>query len=166
DEHDEKGHISEDPTNRMMMMEKRARKLELAAEETPMEDKLSFHGPERAPITIVSWGSTKGAILDAIDALRDQDGIIANFLQVRLLSPFPVAEVKQALAGTKKLVDIEMNFSSQFAGLLREKTGISPDHKVVKYNGRPMSCEEIYDAIKEISSDRAAPERLVLRNGT
>ena len=63
-----------------------------------------------------------------------------------------------------------MNYSGQFAGLLREKTGITIDHLVVKYNGRPMSCEEVYDALKQISPDPThangpAPKRLVLRNG-
>ena len=173
DEHDEKGHITEDPTNRDMMMEKRMGKLELAAREIPPEDKLVFHGPVDAPMTIVSWGSTKGAILDAIDALKDQEGLLVNFLQVRLLNPFPAEEVADALSRSKKIVDIEMNYSSQFAGLLREKTGISADHLVVKYNGRPMSCEEVYDALKQLSPDPAparangpAPKRLVLRHGT
>jgi 2-oxoglutarate/2-oxoacid ferredoxin oxidoreductase subunit alpha len=170
DEHDEKGHITEDPTNRDMMMEKRMGKLDLAAKEIPMEDKLVFHGPADAPTTVVSWGSPKGAILDAMDALRDQDGIVVNFLQLRLLNPFPAEEVVRALSRSKKLVDVEMNYSGQFAGLLREKTGISVDHLVVKYNGRPMSCEEVYDAIKQISPNPShangpSPRRLVLRNG-
>jgi 2-oxoglutarate ferredoxin oxidoreductase subunit alpha len=170
DEHDEKGHITEDPTNRMRMMEKRMGKLEVAAGEIPLEDKLRFHGPEDAPITIVSWGSPKGAILDAMDALKQQDGISVNFLQLRLMSPFPAEEVKEALSRSKRLVDIEMNYSGQFAGLLREKTGISADYHIVKYNGRPMSCEEIYDALKQISispsARNQAPERMVLRLGT
>jgi 2-oxoglutarate/2-oxoacid ferredoxin oxidoreductase subunit alpha len=171
DEHDEKGHITEDPTNRDMMMEKRMGKLDLASKEIPIEDKLVFHGPADAPITVVSWGSTKGAILDAIDALKEQDGMTVNFLQLRLLNPFPAEEVAQALSRTKKLVDIEMNYSGQFAGLLREKTGITADHMIVKYNGRPMSCEEVYDALKEVSPSRSrangpVPKRLVLRNGT
>jgi 2-oxoglutarate/2-oxoacid ferredoxin oxidoreductase subunit alpha len=171
DEHDEMGHITEEPINRMMMMEKRMGKLGLAAREIPLEDKLRFYGPEDAPITVVSWGSPKGAILDAMDALKEQDGISINFLQLRLMSPFPTEEVKEALSRSKKLVDIEMNYSGQFAGLLREMTGISVDHHVVKYNGRPMSCEEVYDALKQISSSGAAangpvPKRTVLRNGT
>ncbi|HUK75455.1 MAG TPA: 2-oxoacid:acceptor oxidoreductase subunit alpha, partial [Nitrososphaerales archaeon] len=170
DEHDEKGHITEDPTNRDTMMEKRMGKLDLAAREIPIEDKLVFHGPADAPTTVVSWGSPKGAILDAMDALRDQDGIVVNFLQVRLLNPFPAEEVARALSKSKKLVDVEMNYSGQFAGLLREKTGISVDHLVVKYNGRPMSCEEVYDALKQISPNPSrangpAAKRLVLRNG-
>ncbi len=171
DEHDEKGHISEDPTNRMMMMEKRMGKLDLAASEIPLEDKVRFYGPKDAPVTVVSWGSTKGAILDAMDALKEEDGISVNFLQIRLMSPFPTKEVKEALSRSKRLVDIEMNYSGQFAGLLREMTGISADYHVVKYNGRPMSFEEVYDSLKQISSSAAAvkgqaPKRMVLRNGT
>jgi 2-oxoglutarate ferredoxin oxidoreductase subunit alpha len=165
DEHDPHGHITEDPTNRGMMMEKRMGKLDMAAREIPAEDKIHFYGPELAPITILSWGSTKGAILDAMDALREQDGISINFLQVRLMSPFPTTEVKEALSNSKRLVDVEMNYTGQLSGLLREKTGILTDHHVVKYNGRPMSCEEVYCAIKRISSG-TAPERLVLTNGT
>jgi 2-oxoglutarate/2-oxoacid ferredoxin oxidoreductase subunit alpha len=165
DEHDQNGHITEDPTNRMMMMEKRMGKLDLAAREIPIEDKVVLHGPEQAPITLLSWGSTKGAILDAMDALREQDGISVNFLQVRLISPFPTKEVKDALSNARKLVDVEMNYTAQLAGLLREKTGMPTDHQVVKYNGRPMSCDEVYDAVKQISSG-TAPERLVLTNGT
>jgi len=170
DEHDEKGHITEDPTNRMMMMEKRMGKLDVAAREIPLEDKVRFYGPKDAPMTVVSWGSPKGAILDAMHALREQDGISVNFLQLRLMSPFPTEEVKEALSRSKRLVDVEMNYSGQFAGLLREMTGISADYHVVKYNGRPMSCEEVYDALKQISSSAAAkgqaPKRMVLRNGT
>ena len=165
DEHDEKGHISEDPTNRMAMMEKRMGKLDLAAKEIPVEDKLRFHGPESAPFTILSWGSTKGAILDAMDALHEQDGVSMNFVQVRLMSPFPADEVSEALSRAQRIIDVEMNYSGQLAALLREKTGIAPDHHIVKYNGRPMSCEEVYDVLKNIAKG-SAPERLVLRNGT
>lgn len=170
DEHDEKGHITEDPTNRDMMMEKRMRKLDLAAKEISIEDKLVLHGPSDAPITVVSWGSPKGAILDAMEALKAQDGISVNFLQLRLLNPFPTEDVVHALSHSKKIVDVEMNYSGQFAGLLREKTGISVDHFIVKYNGRPMSCEEVYDALKQLSPNPAhangpAPHRIVLRNG-
>ena len=86
------------------------------------------------------------------------------------MSPFPTEEVARALSRSKRLVDIEMNYSGQFAGLLREKTGITVDNLVVKYNGRPMSCEEVYDALKQISpapthTNGPAPKRIVLRNG-
>ena len=164
DEHDEHGHISEDPTNRDYMMEKRMGKLELADREIPISDRVNFFGPEDADVTIVSWGSTKGAILDAMEWLK-QDGISMNFLQIRLVNPFPTEYVTKLLSKAKKIVGVEMNYSGQLTGVVREKTCIPIDQLVVKYNGRPMSSEEIYDAVKMIHEGKA-PKRLVLRHGT
>jgi 2-oxoglutarate/2-oxoacid ferredoxin oxidoreductase subunit alpha len=163
DEHDERGHISEDPTNRVSMMAKRMEKLALAAEEIPPEDRFHFYGPADAPLTIVSWGSTKGAILDAMEALKG-DGVEANFLQIRLINPFPTADVAKVLSSAKKVVDVEMNYSGQMAGIIQERTCVPVERRVVKYNGRPMSCEEVYDALKQAASG-SAPKRMVLRNG-
>ena len=164
DEHDEKGHISEDPLNRDMMMEKRMKKLDLAAEEIPLEEKVHFFGPKDAQVTLVSWGSTKGAILDAMDALN-AEGLSVNFLQIRLVQPFPTEYVKDVLSRAKKVVDVEMNYSGQLGGVIREMTCFPIERYIIKYNGRPMSSEEIYDSVKQIA-EGTAPNRLVLRNGT
>jgi 2-oxoglutarate ferredoxin oxidoreductase subunit alpha len=163
DEHDELGHISEDPTIRVMMMDKRMGKIDLADREIPMEERLNFFGPENADITVVSWGSTKGAILDAMEWLR-QDGISVNFLQLRLINPFPTDYVAKLLSKAKKIVGVEMNYSAQLIGIIRERTCIPIEQLVVKYNGRPMSSEEVYDAIELIHGGKA-PKKLVLRNG-
>jgi 2-oxoglutarate/2-oxoacid ferredoxin oxidoreductase subunit alpha len=163
DEHDEHGHISEDPANRDLMMEKRMGKLEVADREIPIADRLNFFGPEGAEITIISWGSTKGAILDAMEWLK-QDGITVNFLQMRLINPFPTEHVKGILSKAKKIVGLEMNYSAQLVGVIRERTCIPIEQLVVKYNGRPMSSEEVYDAIKLIR-DGKAPKKLVLTHG-
>jgi len=163
DEHDELGHITEDPTNRNFMMEKRMGKINLADKEIPISDRLNFFGPENAEITIVSWGSPKGAILDAMDWLK-ADGISVNFLQIRLIHPFPTEHVTKLLSKAKKIVGIEMNYSGQLIGIIRERTCLPIDQLVVKYNGRPMSSEEIYDAIKMIHEGKA-PKRVVLSRG-
>ena len=163
DEHDEKGHISEDPTNRNIMMEKRMGKLDVADRDIPLEERVHFFGPKDADITLVSWGSPKGAILDAMEVLKDE-GISVNFLQLRLIRPFPTEYVKEVLSNAKKVVDVEMNYSGQLAGVIREMTCFPVDRYIVKYNGRPMSQEEIYGAVKQIA-DGTAPKRLVLRNG-
>jgi len=163
DEHDEYGHITEDPTNRDAMMEKRMNKLAVADREIPLSERVNFFGPESADITIVSWGSTKGAILDAMDWLA-QDGISVNFLQIRLIHPFPTEYVTKVLSRSKRLVGVEMNYSGQLAGIIRERTCFPIEQLVVKYNGRPMSSEEIYNAIKMIAEGKA-PKKVVLRNG-
>jgi 2-oxoglutarate ferredoxin oxidoreductase subunit alpha len=95
DEHTEEGHITEDPDIRVKMVTKRMTKLELALSEIKLADKISQFdiGDSSGEITIVSWGSTKGAILDALDMLAKQ-GKKIRFLQIRLLHPFPVKELQ------------------------------------------------------------------------
>ena len=163
DEHDELGHISEDPVNRDYMMDKRMGKLDLADREIPIAERVNFFGPENADITVISWGSTKGAILDAMEWLKS-DGISVNFIQIRLINPFPTEYVAKLLSKARKIVGVEMNFSAQLVGVVREKTCIPIEQLVVKYNGRPMSAEELYDALKMIHEGKA-PKKLVLKHG-
>jgi len=163
DEHDELGHITEDPALRNLMMEKRFAKLDLAAKEIPEDVKLQYFGPEDADTVLVSWGSTKGPLLDALDRLW-AEGAKIGYLHVRLLNPFPTQAVTAHLKKAKRRVAVEMNFGAQLAGIVREQTGVQMTHLIVKYNGRPMSSTELYDAIKGLSRRKAA-KRTVLTHG-
>ncbi len=148
DEHDELGHITENSENRIKMMQKRMRKLQLADELIPNEKKANFFGPAQADVTLVGWGSTKGAILDGMEDL-EADAIRCNFLQVRFMNPFPTELVANYLSKAKRKVLIENNYTGQLGGLIREHTGIAMDYKVLKYNGRPFSQNEVYEGVKE-----------------
>jgi 2-oxoglutarate ferredoxin oxidoreductase subunit alpha len=166
DEHTEEGHITEDPDNRIRMMDKRMSKLDVALDEIPDEDKAVFYGQDESytDMTIVSWGSTKGAILDAIDRLESQ-GKKINFIQIRLMHPFPTALIKKMLETTKVLIDIEMNYTSQLGLLISQNLNREVDYKIVKYNGRPMSSSEVYNALMHIITGKAS-RRIVLEHGT
>ncbi|HYY91286.1 MAG TPA: 2-oxoacid:acceptor oxidoreductase subunit alpha, partial [Candidatus Dormibacteraeota bacterium] len=166
DEHDEVGHIEEDPDNRIKMMEKRMSKLETAAREIPEEEKFNFFPSKKKPadVTLVSWGSTKGPILDAIRML-EKDSIGVEFLQIRLASPFPTGSVHDKLSKAKLAIDIEQNYSGQMASVIAEKTMIDIKNKVVKFNGRPMSQDEIYQSVKQIISNPSQNKRIVLTHG-
>ena len=161
DEHNEYGHITEDPEIRDKMMEKRMKKLELLLEEVSDQEKATFYD-NNSSVSIVSWGSTKGAILDALEMLKS-DGIDINFIQHKLLHPFPSSYIKELLADTKLVIDVEMNYSSQLSKIMRENIHREPDCNIVKYNGRPISCEELYHALKKIINEPR--KRVVLRNG-
>lgn len=163
DEHDEFGHITEDPGLRDLMMEKRDAKLQLADKEIPDAVKFRYVGPADAETVVVSWGSTKGAILDALDRLHTEKESV-GFLQLRLLNPFPSEAVVKFLGRAKCRVDIEMNYSGQLGGLIRERTGVECTHQVVKYNGRPMSSTEIHDILQRIIRGKAE-KRTVLTLG-
>jgi len=163
DEHNELGHICENPRTRTQMMEKRMKKLELVDREIPLEDKCNLFRKADSKVIVFSWGSTKGPILDAIDGLSEA-GIEVDFLQVRLINPLPYNYILDVLQDYESRVAVEMNYSGQLAGIVREQTGITATHRVLKYNGRPMSQDELELALERVARGEAQ-RREVLTGG-
>jgi 2-oxoglutarate ferredoxin oxidoreductase subunit alpha len=149
DEHNPDGHITEGVDMRVTMVEKRFRKLELAAREIPLEVALGSYGPADAELTVVGWGSTKGAILDAMDRLGEE-GLAVNYVQVRLMRPFPAAALTERLGKAKRIVLVENNYSGQLGLLIREQTGIHITDRILKFDGRPFSEDELVTALREV----------------
>jgi 2-oxoglutarate ferredoxin oxidoreductase subunit alpha len=164
DEHNEEGHISEEPLNRRLMMEKRMKKLDLVKKEAPMEDKFALFGDQTSENIVVSWGSPKGAILEALSMLKEE-GLSAGFLQARMIVPFPAEDIKKALQGKKRVIDIEHNYCGQLGEVVKEQTGIEPNFHILKYTGRPMTSTEVHSALKHILTGKAN-ERTVLMFGS
>ena len=164
DEHNEEGHISEEPLNRRLMVEKRMKKLELVEREVPIEDKLAFFGDQESENFILSWGSPKGAIIEALKALKEEN-LRMGFIQVRMITPLPTNEIRKMLEGKIRIIDIEDNYGGQLGQVIKEKTGIAPNFHILKYTGRPMTTTEVYDALKLILSGKAT-ERQVLIYGS
>lgn len=147
DEHDPDGHITEGVEMRIAMMHKRMNKLELIRKAVPKDQQYTLHGPEKADLTVVGWGSTKGTILDALKTLQE-DGRSVNFLQCRLMRPFPTEAIEQILRDAKRLVLIEENYSGQLGSVLAEHTGVRIADKVLKFDGRPFSEDEVIAALR------------------
>ena len=164
DEHNEFGHISEEPFNRTRMMEKRMKKLDTIEKEVPFQEKMNFFGNRDAETIIVSWGSPKGAILESMQMLN-KEGSDLGFLQMRMLHPLPKDFVGDALRKAKRTIDIEMNYSGQLGAIIMEKTTVPMSFFVLKYNGRPMTTTEVYEALKLILNDKA-DRRQVLAFGS
>ena len=163
DEHDEWGHITEDPEVRVKMMDKRMTKLDTILDETPADQKISVYGDANSDNVIFSWGSPKGAILEAM-SLLEAEGKSLKYVQVKMIWPFPQKEIEAELANAKNIIAIENNFSAQLAMILRQQTGINVTHKIVKYNGRPMSIDEVHDSLIQVLNNEA-PEKVVLTHG-
>ena len=54
--------------------------------------------------------------------------------------------------------------AGQLGSLVRQHTGIEADYQIVKFNGRPMSLDEVYNAVMRIKNGDA-PRRQVLKSG-
>jgi len=145
DEHTEDGHFEdEDPENRVKMVEKRLRKLEVAEGEMRAP---TLYGPEQADTTLISWGSSYGPVREAVDRFNEGKEK-ANFLHFVDLWPFPEDQVRPVLESAKRLVAVEGNATGQFARLLRAYTGVQVDDQILRYDGRPFSPEYVLDRLQ------------------
>lgn len=145
DEHDENGHITEAIDVRVQMMSKRMRKLEQAQREMRGPKR---YGPAEADVTLICWGSTIGPVVESLPLL-EREGLRANALHFTDLWPFPADAALEALAGCKRTIAVEQNYTGQFAKLLRMCTGHTVTDSLHKFDGRPFSPQQIASACLE-----------------
>lgn len=142
-EHIEDGHLTDAPDARTRMTDKRMKKLEAMQKDVKAP---TLVGDSKAEITFVSWGSTKGAVTEAIKLLQAK-GRSARLVHFSWLYPFPAKQTKDVLSGASRIIDVEQNATGQLASLIREYTGIEITEKVLKYDGRPFYPEEIVERL-------------------
>ncbi|MBS3976104.1 MAG: 2-oxoacid:acceptor oxidoreductase subunit alpha [Syntrophomonadaceae bacterium] len=139
DEHDEDGHIIEDAVTRTLMVKKRLQRMEALAAEM---DEPELYGHPEPEILLLGWGSTCGILREAIDALQSKHHKAA-LLHFSDLWPLPKVLLTKFLPRAKISFCVENNATGQFAGLLRRETGLTVDHKVLQYDGRPFDKDAI-----------------------
>ncbi|MBX5326534.1 MAG: 2-oxoacid:acceptor oxidoreductase subunit alpha [Candidatus Bathyarchaeia archaeon] len=151
DEKDEYGYTTEDPELTTKNADKRMRKLVCLTKELEERgiETVKFYGPEDAQATIISWGSTKGPLLEAMKLLS-RENIAVNYLQIIYLHPFPARKVAKILGTAKKTIAIEHNVTSQLSSLIRDNNLRDVDHKILKYDGRPFNPGALTQKIKEV----------------
>jgi 2-oxoglutarate ferredoxin oxidoreductase subunit alpha len=144
DEHDEKGHLTEDMEIRIAMQNKRMAKLDL------MKDKLTapgFEGSENAKLVLVCWGSSYGACQEAAYKLN-ADGKKTALLHYSQVWPLDIALVKKLAAEKVRIVVVEGNYTGQFMSLLKEH-GLSGECELLsRYDGLPFTAEYIIEELK------------------
>ena len=144
DEHTEEGHITESAEVRRAMVGKRLRKASgLAQEMAPPR----VH-PATAAVYTVSWGSTFGAVREAVRLLRDK-GLDIGYIHWSEVFPLRTEAVIQAVERGAELVAIENNATGQFARLLRMETGLAVDRRILRFDGRPFTARELTREIEK-----------------
>ncbi len=142
-EHDGRGHVTESIEGRMAMANKRLRKFESMKKDIRAPE---VYGDREADVTFVSWGSSRGPVIDAMELLHAQ-GKKSRLVHFTWMYPFPVDETVKLLGPATRIIDVEQNSTGQLASLIREHTGILIKEKVLKYDGRPFYPEEIVEAV-------------------
>jgi len=146
DEHDEKGFIIEDADKREEIVDKRMRKLKKMKREDLTEPE--YVGPEKPDYLLVGWGSTYGPLHEARWNL-DENGHSVGLLSFSDVWPLPTAELEKNRCYSTELVVVENNATGQLASLIEAESGHDVDYRLLKYNGRPFTAQEIYSRMKE-----------------
>lgn len=145
-EHNEYGDTEEDAANRTAMVEKRMRKLEGLRREVPPPVR---HGPEKPEATLVGWGSTKMPALEALRML-ELEGATHRVAYLHFPSVWPMDRdaVREKLEAGGRLVAVESNATGQLAELLARETGVRIADRVLRYDGRPITPQQIIRGLK------------------
>ena len=156
--HNRHSKIAYDSASNQEGMNMRSRKLTtLAATLNPPE----VHGDPTGDLLIVGWGSTLGAIEEAVDLARAQGKKVSS-VHLRFLSPLEPG-LKKIFSGFKKVMTIEINYSddpdapmineenrriSQLAFVLRAHTLVDIDcwSKVPGHPLQPGTIGKVIDA--------------------
>jgi 2-oxoglutarate/2-oxoacid ferredoxin oxidoreductase subunit alpha len=136
------GHISYDAENHQAMTAMRAEKVASVARFIPPQ--AVELGAEEGALAVVGWGSTYGAIYQAVRAARATNADVSH-IHLRHLSPLP-ENLGRLLGAFDRILIPEMNMG-QLATLLRDKLSVQPV-SLSKVTGQPFQIAEILAAIR------------------
>lgn len=142
-EHDEAGITTEDPKLTTMMNDKRLGKEKYLAQELEGFESVKVHGNKDSQTALLCWGSNKGVCVEVAQNLG------LKVIQPLVLSPFPVKQFQEAIKGVKKIISVENNATGQLVRLLKIY-GFDCSAKILKYDGRPFSLDELEVKTKEV----------------
>lgn len=139
DEHTEDGHLTEDLGIRVKMVEKRLAKIEvLKRDVVPPE----FAGAGQPELLLVCWGSTRGAVAEAVEGLN-ASGRSAAMLHFSQVWPLVPAQFLGRLQAAKQVVAVEGNATAQLARLIHRESGFRIERNVLRYDGLAITSEYI-----------------------
>jgi 2-oxoglutarate ferredoxin oxidoreductase subunit alpha len=151
--HDEESHIAYESAINQRAMNMRSRKI--AALQRALKPP-EVYGDEDGDLLVVGWGSTRGAIEEAIDRVR-RDGHRAGSVCLRFLSPLEPG-LTEIFERYRHVMTVEINYSddpdlpgerryAQLAWLLRASTLVDVDCWS-RVPGQPLPPKMIEEAIR------------------
>ena len=140
----ETGDISYDPENHQKMTDIRKAKIDGIVNHIP-EQGVSL-GDGTGKLAVVGWGSTYGAIHQAVKRCR-AEGLDVSHIHVRYMWPIP-SNFEDLLRGFDQVLVPEMNMG-QFVEVIRSKFLIDAQ-RLIKVSGQPFKISEVEEAIKAL----------------
>lgn len=147
-EHDETGYpAASNHENHLRTTQKRYGKFH--GVEAIANDLVRIYGESHPQIGIIGWGSSEGVIREAVQMAQEK-GYSVGALHPKILYPQPLARLKEFMQGTEAIIIPEVNFTGQFATLLRKR--FAQDFiQLNKCIGLPFTPKEIFDKVEEVA---------------
>jgi 2-oxoglutarate/2-oxoacid ferredoxin oxidoreductase subunit alpha len=139
--HDEYGITTEDPRLISALSDKRNLKEKSLVMDLENYDTVKVYGS--AKTALLTWGSNKGVCIEVAEKLG------LEVIHVLVLAPFPNNKLREAIKGLERIVAVECNSTGQIAKLAACH-GIQIDKKILKYDGRPFSYENLEARLNEV----------------
>ena len=146
-EHDERARPSAAFVVHEKMNAKRYRKLNLAARGMKTHDRLGARNPK---LGILCWGSTLGAVREAVSRLGGAAADVAVFAP-RLLTPLPAEPLQDFIDSCERVLIIELSYAAQFHQYLRTQVDL-PRQKTTVYSrsgGKNFGATELAAEIRK-----------------
>ena len=127
---------------------------------------LERYGADDPEILLVGFGSMVGTMREAVDVML-AEGLKVGLLKVRLFRPFPIAELREAVAGVPKLAVMERNYSPGLGGVLHQELkaalyGMKDQPLMHGYlsgvGGMNVSVERIEELTRKALAEDPVPE--------
>ena len=148
--HDAYGHVTEDEQITVALKQKFLKRTEAIKQELK---KPTFYGDDAYETLFIAWGSTYGALREAVDALRLKGHKVA-MLAFSDVFPIHPDVLKDYVKENIEIINVEGNAMNQFGMILRMETGVMFKHAINKYDGRPFTGKFIVEAFEVIKHDK------------
>jgi 2-oxoglutarate/2-oxoacid ferredoxin oxidoreductase subunit alpha len=148
-EHDERGRPSSMFVVHDRMNAKRYRKLSAINEKYRM---FRRYGAAEPDLGILCWGSSEGAVREAIARVDNERGIrIAAFVP-QMLVPLPVIEMQEFIDACKEVLVIELSHAAQFHQFLRTQVDLprGRTHVYARSGGKLLGVNEVVREIERV----------------
>jgi len=146
-EHAADGSFDESGENAALQADKRMRKMATLKDTLPDPE---YFGEENPGVLVVGWGSTKGAVLNAMTEIQNPTSDTSiGYLHFTYLWPLKTEVFEELGSKAKKTVLIEGNKQGQLGMLLKQECGKDFDEKFLKYDGRAFTCDELISLLSE-----------------
>jgi len=158
-EHDEYGYICEDPDNRVKQMDRRLGRFGYIRDDLDEKDNQAVYGPDEADYGVLSFGTNKGSVEEAVDRLNE-GGFSVRAMNASDMVPFDDESVRDFIENVERVFVVENNSTAQFRHHVQRELGGYGDDlvSVLKYDGNPFRPAEIIDAVETAAEDGVETE--------